>query len=98
MLQECGIGRQASEDSPRGGSSPPEVTLDDGGAGHRVLVFAQLKNLLELVERDVLVPEGVSFLRLDGRSALCTPLPPPPFPLCEICAHGVMLCRVVGWM
>ena len=35
-------------------------------AGHRVLVFAQLKGLLDLVERDVLKPAGVSFLRLDG--------------------------------
>ena len=30
------------------------------------LVFAQLKGLLDLVERDVLKPAGVSFLRLDG--------------------------------
>ena len=43
--------------------------LGEGGgdaAGHRVLVFAQLKGLLDLVERDVLKPAGVSFLRLDG--------------------------------
>ena len=72
VVQECGIGRQESDDSP-GGATPPEVSLDGGGAGHRVLVFAQLKNLLELVERDVLLPGGVSFLRLDGRSALGTP-------------------------
>ena len=31
-----------------------------------MLVFAQLKGLLDLVERDVLKPGGVSFLRLDG--------------------------------
>ncbi len=29
-------------------------------------VRAQLKGMLDLVERDVLVPAGVSFLRLDG--------------------------------
>lgn len=78
MLQECGIGRQ--EESPVGGpSSGPdqEGPLDSAGAGHRVLVFAQLKSLLELVERDVLQPGGVSFLRLDGRSALLySSLPP----------------------
>ena len=44
------------------------LTGEDGGdaAGHRVLVFAQLKGLLDLVESDVLKPAGVSFLRLDG--------------------------------
>lgn len=80
MVQECGIGRQESEESPAG-STPSEVGLNSEGAGHRVLVFAQLKNLLELVERDVLLPGGVSFLRLDGRSAPCIPsywtFPPP---------------------
>lgn len=35
-------------------------------AGHRVLIFAQLKGLLDIVERDVLAPAGISFLRLDG--------------------------------
>jgi SNF2 family DNA or RNA helicase len=37
-----------------------------GSLGHRVLVFAQLRGLLDLVERDVLLPGGVSYLRLDG--------------------------------
>ena len=41
---------------------------DEGsdGSGHRLLVFAQMKGMLDLVERDVLLPSGVSFLRLDG--------------------------------
>lgn len=39
---------------------------EGGGAGHRVLVFAQLRGLLDLVESDVLRPLGVSFLRIDG--------------------------------
>ena len=43
------------------------MTGDEGsGSGHRVLVFAQMKGMLDLVERDVLTPAGVSFLRLDG--------------------------------
>ena len=52
---------------------------DDGGAadaadgaadgGHRVLVFAQLRGLLDIVARDVLQPAGVPFLRLDGGCA-----------------------------
>ena len=35
-------------------------------AGHRVLVFAQLRSLLDIVARDLLQPAGVPFLRLDG--------------------------------
>ena len=45
--------------------------MEGGGAGHRVLVFAQLKAFLQLVEEDVLMPGGVSFLRLDGRHVPC---------------------------
>ena len=37
-----------------------------GDAGHRVLVFAQLRSLLDIVARDLLQPAGVPFLRLDG--------------------------------
>ena len=45
--------------------------LEGGGAGHRVLIFAQLKAFLHLVEEDVLCPGGISFLRLDGRWVCC---------------------------
>ncbi|GIL55055.1 hypothetical protein Vafri_10704, partial [Volvox africanus] len=37
-----------------------------GGSGHRMLVFAQHKALLDIVERDLMTPYGVSYLRLDG--------------------------------
>jgi TATA-binding protein-associated factor len=40
-------------------------TFDDQG-GHRFLVFAQLKSLLDLVESQVLAPLAVSSLRIDG--------------------------------
>jgi TATA-binding protein-associated factor len=43
-----------------------EDAEEGGSAGHRVLVFAQLKAFLDIVERDVLAPMGVSYLRLDG--------------------------------
>jgi len=65
-IQECGIGWQSSEDSP-GRAGSPDMALGGTGAGHRVLVFAQLKGMLDLVEADVLRPGGISFLRLDGR-------------------------------
>ena len=38
-----------------------------GSSGHRVLIFAQLKAYLDIVEADVLAPAGISYLRLDGR-------------------------------
>ncbi|KAK9823112.1 hypothetical protein WJX72_000353 [[Myrmecia] bisecta] len=61
LLQECGIGMDSSP-----GSAAEEDALAEPQAGHRVLVFAQLKSFLDLVERDVLRPLGVTFLRLDG--------------------------------
>ena len=86
-LQECGIGRQSADDAPSRSPSPtpspcppPDMDLDTLGAGHRVLVFAQLKGLLDLVESDVLRPAAISFMRLDGRSA--APPPPPSPSLC----------------
>lgn len=51
-------------------SMPAEVKSEvdiPGSSGHRVLIFAQLKSYLDIVEADVLAPAGVSYLRLDGR-------------------------------
>ncbi|CDF32085.1 unnamed protein product [Chondrus crispus] len=54
VLKECGIGNQ-------------ESGIRDSG-GHRVLIFAQLKNMLDIVEKDLFkvhMPD-VTYLRLDG--------------------------------
>ena len=59
LLQACGIG------SSDGGSSASSA--GDTGPPHRVLVFAQLRNLLDIVEADVLQAQGITYLRLDGR-------------------------------
>ena len=52
------VQRHASECKPPHGWTLKDVTVSgEGGAeaaGHRVLVFAQLKGLLDIVERDVL--------------------------------------------
>ncbi|KAG2490891.1 hypothetical protein HYH03_010808 [Edaphochlamys debaryana] len=48
------------------GSGDAAGTEGGAGAGHRLLVFAQHKALLDIVERDLLGPYGVSYLRLDG--------------------------------
>jgi len=54
ILRDCGLGSDA--ETPAGPSA---------AGAHRVLVFAQLKGLLDLVEVQ-LRASGVSFLRLDG--------------------------------
>ncbi|PXF49054.1 putative helicase mot1 [Gracilariopsis chorda] len=54
ILQECGIGLD-------------ETTIRDSG-GHRVLIFAQLKQMLDIVEKDLFgvhMP-NVTYMRLDG--------------------------------
>jgi len=80
---------------------------DDGGAadaadgaadgGHRVLVFAQLRGLLDIVARDVLQPAGVPFLRLDGGCAhACPPGAARPYCACTAGAPapaGRHLCK-----
>lgn len=45
----------------------PDPDASDMETGHRVLIFAQLKALLDLVETDIMQPHGISYLRLDGR-------------------------------
>ncbi len=50
LLSDCGIGQDE----------------EDIDAGHRVLVFAQTKAMLNLVETSVLNPMKVSYLRIDG--------------------------------
>ena len=57
-----------SEDAAEGGkAAKAEEEGTPSDAGHRVLVFAQLKALLDCVEADLLQPAGIPFLRLDGR-------------------------------
>jgi TATA-binding protein-associated factor len=45
-----------------------EVLAEGGDAsgGHRLLVFAQMKGTLDLVESQLLQPLGLTYLRLDG--------------------------------
>jgi TATA-binding protein-associated factor len=69
-MQECGI--VADPCPAEAGKAVKEELAEDEEAAvaesaHRVLVFAQLKSLLDIVERDVLQPSRVSYLRLDGR-------------------------------
>ncbi|TIC01506.1 hypothetical protein E3Q18_00684 [Wallemia mellicola] len=64
LLQDCGIGES--------GQSTDGVTdVDNGGVSqHRVLVFCQMKQMLDIVENDLfkkLMP-SVSYMRMDGQT------------------------------
>lgn len=61
LLIDCGIGTDASGDK-----SIKDEALAASDAGHRALVFAQTRALLDLAETSVLQPMGVSSLRIDG--------------------------------
>lgn len=61
LLTECGIGCSESASS--------ELNLDAAPVGrHRVLIFAQLKKMLDIVETDLLQAQfpTTTYLRLDG--------------------------------
>lgn len=60
ILLQCGIGMDDGDaDGVEGGGRA-------GDTGHRVLVFAQARASLDLVETLVLAPMGVPCVRLDG--------------------------------
>lgn len=61
LLEQCGICGTHTAGSGIGSEA------DDGCTPfHRILVFAQLKKLLDVVEASILIPAGITFLRLDG--------------------------------
>jgi TATA-binding protein-associated factor len=64
ILLDCGIGVDVEEEKASGESKPNPAS----GSGHRVLVFSQLKSLLDLVETELFTSQmrDVSWLRLDG--------------------------------
>ncbi|OSX69127.1 hypothetical protein BU14_1824s0001, partial [Porphyra umbilicalis] len=65
ILTDCGIGVAGG-----GGGGGADLAADGGSGrgGHRALIFAQLKPMLDIVESDLFraTMPGVSFLRLDG--------------------------------
>jgi TATA-binding protein-associated factor len=62
LLNECGIGVSNCEDSPT--ASSDDLLLNQ----HRVLIFCQLKSMIDIIERELFrkTMPNVSFLRLDG--------------------------------
>lgn len=61
LLIDCGIGTDAE-----GSAGVKEEALAASDAGHRALIFAQTRALLDLVESQVLAPMSVTSLRIDG--------------------------------
>ena len=68
ILIDCGIGVDVEEEKASGEEAKPNPA---SGSGHRVLVFSQLKGLLDLVETELFTTQmrDVSWLRLDGSVA-----------------------------
>jgi len=69
ILLDCGIGRDAhADDDGDNGEATNNHSESKQGGNHRVLVFAQLKSLLDLVEEELFTShmKDVSWLRLDG--------------------------------
>jgi TATA-binding protein-associated factor len=63
ILEECGIGVPAAANA-----TTTETPAVAEGGQHRVLVFAQLKSFLDIIEKDLFQThmKGVTYLRLDG--------------------------------
>ncbi|UPQ97309.1 SNF2 superfamily protein [Chloropicon primus] len=59
LLQQCGI-------MPAENGSNAEEDVGAQEPIHQILVFAQAKGTLDLIERSVLNPSGIPFLRIDG--------------------------------
>lgn len=58
LLLDCGLGNGSSSESG----------TESVVAQHRILIFCQLKSMLDIVEHDLLEPHlpSVTYLRLDG--------------------------------
>lgn len=75
LLKESGIGADsptAGKSNPAGGANGSNSQLNDLQAGvtsqHRALIFCQLKDMLDIVENDLLKKymPSVTYMRLDG--------------------------------
>lgn len=65
ILVQCGI-VNGQGGSAAAAAAEAELSEGSSDSGHRLLVFAQLKGMLDLVDSLLLQPLGVSSLRLDG--------------------------------
>ncbi|KAF9792249.1 SNF2 chromatin remodeling protein [Thelephora terrestris] len=70
LLQDCGIGLGPSVVAENGKSELVDTEESTGGAfsQHRCLIFCQMKQMLDIIERDVFKQHmpSVTYMRLDG--------------------------------
>lgn len=73
LLVDCGIGGSASADIGSGKGEVEDIGdftsgVNDGFSQHRVLVFCQLKHMLDIIETDLFKKHmpSVTYMRLDG--------------------------------
>jgi TATA-binding protein-associated factor len=70
LLTDCGIGGGASSGHDTGKSELIDTVSDSGGAfsQHRVLIFCQMKQMLDIIETDLFKQHmpSVTYMRLDG--------------------------------
>jgi len=69
LLRDSGIGVEASSTSTSNttASNEPPAVLTEAVSQHRVLIFCQMKEMLDIVQDDVIRKmNGVTYLRLDG--------------------------------
>jgi len=70
LLRDSGIGVEASNtstDKTSTSSGEPPAVLTEAVSQHRVLIFCQMKEMLDIVQDDVIRKmSGVTYLRLDG--------------------------------
>lgn len=68
LLQQCGLGLKKKHKGEASSSAAEEGLETSSAAGHRVLVFAQLKSMLDIIENDLFkkhMPD-LTYMRLDG--------------------------------
>lgn len=66
ILVQCGLVAPEATGSRGMPKEADDLAEGSSDSGHRLLVFAQLKGMLDLVESCLLKPLGISSLRLDG--------------------------------
>ncbi|KAK2076336.1 hypothetical protein QBZ16_000861 [Prototheca wickerhamii] len=66
VAAKTGSRRASTPDNGSPITSPDDANDDRDDAGHRVLIFAQLRGSLDLVESLVLRPLGIASVRIDG--------------------------------
>src|SRR2546421_364987 len=72
LLLDCGIGYSPTATAEVGKSEAVDPVAESGGSGafsqHRVLIFCQMKRMLDIIETDLFKQHmpSVTYMRLDG--------------------------------